>query len=165
MNNKINYFYLKVTDLWKKLCEEHASLLDCTFDEYSFLLGSEIEKLEKNVKNKLTIVERIEQLDTLRKDLINQINKELPDFQIKTVKDLLQMMSEHNSEKNSRHLLKFNSLLEDFIKKIKAQNKRNQLFINKAVLSLKEIKEDALGGKQYSTYNEKGTEKQRNTSF
>ena len=164
MNQKTDFFYFKITDLWKKLCEQHASLLDYTFDEYSFLLGSDVEKLEETVKDKIVIVKKIEGLDKLRRGLIDEINREFPNSKIKNIKDLLLMMKQHNFEKNYNHLSKFNALLEDIIKKIQTQNKKNQLFINRALVSLKGIREESLGEKNYSVYNAKGTEKQKNTS-
>jgi flagellar biosynthesis/type III secretory pathway chaperone len=58
------------------------------------------------------------------------------------------------------HLEKFNSYLIDTIEKIQEQNKKNQIFINKTLLSLKTIREEAMGRKNYSTYNSKGSTKQ-----
>ncbi len=50
-------------------------------------------------------------------------------------------------------------LLIDIIEKLQTQNKKNQLFLNKAINNLREIREDALGVKSYSTYNNKGLSK------
>ena len=164
MNTKEEVFYLQVTDLWKKFCKEHALLLDYTFDEYAFLLGSEIEKLEENLKKKIETVQRIANLEQVRRKIINKMNTQLKRDKIFHVKDLLKAFGQYHLEKKHSHLFKHNALLEDLINKIKEQNKKNQLFINKAFLSLKEIREDALKEKNYSTYNAKGTEKQKSIS-
>jgi flagellar biosynthesis/type III secretory pathway chaperone len=66
-------------------------------------------------------------------------------------------MQAYEVEKNQKHLFRFNALLIDIIEKIQTQNKRNQLFINKALLSLKQIRIEATGKKNYSLYTSKGS--------
>ena len=58
-------------------------------------------------------------------------------------------------------IFRFNALLIDIITKIQVQNKNNQLFINRSLLNLKSIREDALGQKSYSTYTATGGSKSR----
>jgi flagellar biosynthesis/type III secretory pathway chaperone len=70
-------------------------------------------------------------------------------------------MQNYEAETNEKHLYRFNELLIDVIEKIQTQNKKNQLFINKAILSLREIREDAGGVKKYNTYSAKGISKSR----
>ena len=55
-----------------------------------------------------------------------------------------------------KYLNNFNSLLIDIIQKIQKQNKKNQIFINKAIISLKEIKGSVDGGKNFNTYTQEG---------
>ena len=157
MKKTLEVFYFRATDLWKKLCEQHALLLDYTFDEYALLLGSEIEKLEEKLESKKAVVERIKSLDFVRGKLVEEINKNFPKKNVTNAQQLLSIMAEHESKTKGKHLSKYNALLEDIIKKIKTQSKRNQLFINKALLSLREIRKDAIGEKSFSTYNAKGT--------
>ena len=66
-------------------------------------------------------------------------------------------MNQYPVELKEKHLFRFNALLIDLIEKIQNQNKRNQLFINKALHSLKEIRQDVLGKKSYSTYTSRGS--------
>jgi len=153
-------FYFQITDIWKKFCEEHNLLFNQTCDEYSLLLGSELEKLDETVLKKQETIARINGLDKIRTKLIASINKELPsDKHIKSVAELLKHFNEYDSEKEQKHLFRFNKLLIDIIEKIQAQNKRNQVFINKAIHSLQTIREEAVGQKSFNSYDAKGASK------
>ncbi|MGZ3788436.1 MAG: flagellar export chaperone FlgN [Bacteriovorax sp.] len=157
MNDKLAILYFEVTDLWKRMCEEHNDLFNVTCDEYSLLLRSELDLLEEKLVEKNQIIARISALETIRRDLIADLNKLLPEKNIDSVSKLLDVMRSYEVEKNQKHLFRFNALLIDIIEKIQAQNKRNQLFINKALLSLKQIRIEAVGKKNYSTYTSKGS--------
>tara|TARA_R110002049_G_scaffold300661_2_gene491694 strand:- start:184 stop:687 length:504 start_codon:yes stop_codon:yes gene_type:complete len=159
MDQVYSVHYFRVTDLWKKLCESHQQLLEITFDEYSLLLGSQIEELEEKVEEKNKLISFIATLDKERKEAIKNLNADLKkngSAEIQSVSDLIVTMKEFESTKDQHHLRRFNALLIDIIEKIQTQNKKNQLFINKALMSLREIREDAMGKKSYSTYNSKG---------
>jgi flagellar biosynthesis/type III secretory pathway chaperone len=147
--------YFQVTDLWKRLCEEHSTLLDYTCDEYSLLLASKLDELEETVSEKAKVIAHINKLDEVRQDLIRRVQS-YSYHDINSVQDLVQFVQELDIEKEQKHFFRFNALLIDIIEKIQAQNKKNQIFLNKAILSLREIKQDASGQKNYSTYNAKG---------
>ena len=147
--------YFQVTDIWKELCEAHNDLLEKTFDEYSLLLASDVEGLEDKIREKQETIKQIDILDRLRGELIIKLTKDT-DAEISSVSDLLIFMNKFEEERERKHLRRFNALLIDIIEKIQTQNKKNQLFINKAIHSLQEIREGALGKKSYSTYNVKG---------
>lgn len=157
MNDKLAILYFEVTDLWKRLCEEHNELFNVTCDEYSLLLRSELDHLEEKLIEKNTIIARINALENVRRELINDLNELMPDKNIDSVSKLLDVMTVYEVEKKQKHLFRFNALLIDIIEKIQAQNKRNQLFINKALLSLKQIRLEATGKKNFSTYTSKGS--------
>lgn len=157
MNDKLAILYFEVTDLWKRLCEEHNMLFNITCDEYSLLLRSELDLLEDKLVEKNEIILRISTLETIRRELINELNSIIPDKNIDSVSGLIEVMRAYEVEQNQKHLFRFNALLIDIIEKIQAQNKRNQLFINKALLSLKQIRIEATGKKNYSTYSSKGS--------
>ena len=157
MNDKLAILYFQVTDLWKRLCEEHNELFNVTCDEYSLLLKSELDLLEEKLVEKNQIIARINTLENIRRDIIAELNKLLPEQEIDSVSKLLDVMRAYEVEKNQKHLFRFNALLIDIIEKIQAQNKRNQLFINKALLSLKQIRVEASGKKNFSTYTSKGS--------
>lgn len=158
--DSLEMIYFRVTDLWQKLCEKHTSLLNLTFDEYALLLESNLEKLEGKSLEKETVKTEITVLEKVRTQVIEELNlilvkKEMEP--IDSVSDLIMVMDIYEKKNNQKHLFRFNSLLIDLIEKIQEQNKKNQLFINKALLSLKQIREEVMGSKDYSTYNKRGS--------
>ena len=157
MNDKLAILYFEVTDLWKRLCEEHNVLFSVTCDEYSLLLNSQLDLLEEKLVEKNEVILRISALETIRREIIVELNGLVPEKNIDSVSKLIEVMRSYEVEKNQKHLFRFNALLIDIIEKIQAQNKRNQLFINKALLSLKQIRIEATGKKNYSTYTSKGS--------
>lgn len=151
--------YFKVTDVWKRFCELHSDLLDLTFEEYSYLLKSDIDGIESLTDQKANVVQAISGLERLRENLINELNTYLRinnQKEVESVGELIQVMSTFEQVNNSNHLRRFNELLIDIIEKLQAQNKKNQVFLNKAIMNLKEIREEAMGVKNYSTYNKQG---------
>lgn len=157
MKEKLASLYFQVTSLWKQLCEEHNDLFNLTCDEYSLLLQSELELLEEKIEEKNECIKRIGTLELVRRDLIKELNELYPGKNIDSVSTLLAVMSEYEVESNQKHLFRFNALLIDIIEKIQAQNKRNQLFINKALHSLQQIRLEASGKKNFSTYSARGS--------
>ena len=158
-DQQFQLLYFQTADLWQKLCEMHAELLDLTFDEYALLLENDIEGLEAKIKAKEELVERITKIDAVRKDVIEQVNVMVVDHElgpINKISDLLDIMGGIEVERTKKHLFRFNALLIDMIEKIQEQNKKNQIVINKAVHSLQQIREDAMGEKHYKTYNSRG---------
>ena len=149
--------YWKVTDLWKDFCEEHNNLLNKTWIEYSFLLSSNIDKIEECLKDKTEILKTIQKLENVRSELMKEINKLFGEDKIKNVNDLIKMMEQLEIEKEQKHLFRFNELLLNLIDDIQIQNKKNQLFINKALRSLQFIREGVSQQKKYSGYNAQGT--------
>lgn len=163
MKEKLAALYFEVTNLWKQFCEEHNELFNLTCDEYSLLLQSELESLEEKIAEKNECIQRIGALEMIRRDLITEVNNLYPDRKIESVSELLEIMSQYEVESNQKHLFRFNALLIDIIEKIQAQNKRNQLFINKALHSLQQIRLEASGKKNFSTYTSKGSAVSKST--
>lgn len=157
MNEKLATIYFEVTTLWKQFCEEHNELFNLTCDEYSLLLKSDLELLEEKISEKNECIKRIATLELVRRDLIIELNALFPEKNIDSVSGLIEVMSKYEIESNQKHLFRFNALLIDIIEKIQAQNKRNQLFINKALHSLQQIRIEATGKKNFSTYTSKGS--------
>ena len=163
-NQKLELYYFRVTDLWRKLCEEHSLLLDQTCEEYALLLGNKLEELEEKIESKQVTITRINNLEKARAEVVTELNvflKENNIGSISSISDLISLMNQFEDINNQKHLFRFNALLIDIITKIQTQNKNNQLFINKALLNLKEIREEALGLKSYSTYTSQGGTKSK----
>jgi len=152
-----NETYFEMTDLWKLLCEEHFLLFNLVSDEYLFLLESNMDKLEKVVSEKKEVINRIGRLDLFRQNLLKKINTSLNEkSQIKSSSDLIKFLGTNPIERDQKHFLRFNTLLNKTIEKLKHQNKRNHLFLNKAMISLNDWKKEAFGHKSYSIYNASG---------
>ncbi len=161
-NHTLETLYFRVTDIWKRFCEEHTLLLDLTFEEYGHLLSSDLGELEQALEKKNVIIKRISNLESMRKETIKDLNSFLSNSseeKISDVASLLNYMKKYEVEKKQKHLFSFNALLVDVIEKLKDQNKKNQLFLNRAIHSLKDIKNSAFGQKSYSTYNNSGVTK------
>lgn len=158
-SQKLQVLYFQVTDIWRRFCEEHTDLLDKTFEEYALLLKSDVEKLEDILKEKQEIIKRISFLEEARSRVITDLNAFLKNHnqkEVESVSELIRVMQKFEELNETRHLFRFNELLIDVIEKIQQQNKKNQLFLNKAINNLREIREEAMGVKSYSTYNQKG---------
>ena len=160
---KLALYYFEITDLWKRFCEKHMELFDLTCDEYTLLLNSELELLEDKIQEKNQVINSIHHLELIRRELIENINNDFPNEEVNSVSTLLNFMAKYEIEKKEKHLFRFNALLIDLIEKIQAQNKRNQLFINKALHSLKQIRLEAMGKKNYSLYSAKGATVEKST--
>lgn len=163
---KLELIYFRVTDLWQRLCEKHNQLLNLTFDEYAYLLDSDLENLEAKTVEKDELNVEIAALERVRADIIDELNNLLESRNmdpISSVSELIMVMDIYEKKNDQRHLFRFNNLLIDLIEKIQEQNKKNQLFINKALMSLKQIREEVMGNKNYSTYNNKGSHRTATT--
>jgi hypothetical protein len=110
------------------------------------------------VVEKKKVIQRIGKLENLRQNAIKKINSSLgKDDQILSLNKLIRYIGTNPIERDQRHFLRFNDLLMKLIEKLKQQNKRNQLFINKAMISLNDWKKEALGHKSFQTYTSSGT--------
>ena len=153
-NTKLHTYYFQVVDLWSRLCEEHTKLFEATCAEYAELLENNINKLESLLKEKESIISQINFLDGLRTQIIKKIETET-NQKVDSIGNLISLMTEFEEHNNQ--------ILIDIIEKIQAQNKKNQMFINKAALALQEIKDEVLGQKTYSTYTNRGLKKSKTT--
>lgn len=155
---KLNLYYFQALDLWKHFCDTHNELYKLTCEEYQALLSGEVNTVETLTKTKADLIDTIKGLDKIRSELISNINSDLDEeHKIRNVKDLINFLSLVEAPHSDSILKKANSLLIDIIEGIQKQNKKNQLFINKALISLRDIKDAALGRKQYQQYNASGS--------
>ena len=157
-NNINETFYWRSTEIWKRFCDIHSELLDITLEEYNALLEHDLDKIEKKTSEKKNLIEKINTLNKERITLIDDINKTLSDKKdiIKNVSDLLNKMTSLTVGKEKKSLLQFNSILIDLIGKIQNQNKKNHLFINKAVSSIEAIQSNFYNNSPFKNYDSKG---------
>ncbi|MBL7664172.1 MAG: flagellar export chaperone FlgN [Bacteriovoracaceae bacterium] len=157
---KQNFAYDRLIHLWRTFCELHTLLYDLTCEEYANLLASDFDALEQTVKHKEQLLIQIGNIEEERKLFIAEINQErIFENEILNIHDLIECLKQFELEKSGQHLSKFNLLLVDIIERIQAQNKKNQIFLNRAMQNLKDIKNTFSGKKNYQTYTAHGTTK------
>jgi flagellar biosynthesis/type III secretory pathway chaperone len=150
-------FYQRAISIWEEFCHLHKDLYDLTCDEYLTLLESDIDKLEKLLPLKEEIISKISELEKERSELIDTLNTTaLFSNNITRSNELIQAFSIIEQENGIAALKNLNSLLIDIIQKLQDQNKKNQVFLNKAMISLREVKQGFTGKKQYTTYGADG---------
>lgn len=156
MNEK-KLYYQNVLSVWEGFCHLHTELYDLTCEEYLTLLASDVDKLEEMLPLKEEIIGKINILENERSDLIEKINdSKLFSNRIIKSGDLIHTFSEIENNSSLPALKNMNALLIDIIQKIQEQNKKNQMFLNRAMLSLREIKQGFTGKKSYTTYGADG---------
>lgn len=150
-------YYQRTLVVWENFCQLHKELYDLTCDEYLTLLESDIDKLEKMLPVKEEIISRIGELEKERTELIDVLNSNaIFSTKITRAGELLTAFSDIDQSSAVPALKNLNALLIDIIQKIQEQNKKNQMFLSKAMLSLREIKQGFTGKKQYTTYGADG---------
>lgn len=142
--------------LWQDFCVKHTELYDLTCDEYMHLLASEIEKLEDTIEEKKALINFVNGLDDLRDELISDLCESLGIPSQAKLGDLIECLKIAEFEQQAIEIEKLNLLLLDIVEKIQLQNKKNQIFLNKALHSLSELKASFTGNKVYNTYSSTG---------
>lgn len=157
------HYYQKVVSIWEGFCQLHKELYDLTCEEYLTLLASDIDKLETMVPLKEEIIAKIGELEKERSELIDRLNEsKIFTTPITRVGELLNAFSDMDSKEAIPALRNLNALLIDIIEKLQGQNKKNQLFLNKAMMNIREIKDGFAGKKTYTTYGADGQTKTHN---
>ena len=158
---------LKLTELnsvWQEYCESHSNLYDLTCDEYMHLLSSDIEALEETLEAKNEKIEYIKTLEVKRVEVLKELNDLSESIDVKKIGDVLELAKVLDDQSETNRLEKFNLLLLDIVEKIQDQNKLNQLFLNKAILSLRDLKDSFSGRKTFKTYGSNGVTKSNNVT-
>lgn len=152
-----NLYYQRVLSVWENFCFLHKELYDLTCEEYITLLASDIDKLETMIQVKEEIISKIGELEKERSELIDTLNRSglLPE-KINRAGELLASFTDIEQETNVPALRNLNLLLIEIIEQIQEQNRKNQMFLNKAMLSIREIKQGFSGKKTYTTYGADG---------
>ena len=147
-----------MVQVWEKFCKLHYSLYKATEREYSLLLENRIDAIDDNIKFKIKIINEIKGLEIKRRAMIERFNRKNSD-KIRNIEDLIKYVCKDKTKEDL--IEKYNGLLVETIAKIQDQNKKNQIFINKAIYNLKTIKKDVFGQESsYSTYNSRGVQQQ-----
>lgn len=156
-------YYHQVLTVWEGFCALHSQLFDIACDEYLALLASDIDKLEELLPLKEEIISKIGQLDLERNELVEKLNQsEMVSSSLSKASELISFFNDVETNIGVTALRNLNSLLIDIVEKIQLQNKKNQVFLNKAMISLKDLKRGFKGQKVYSTYGADGLTKTLN---
>ncbi len=144
------------------MTEMHNELHKLTCDEYMLLLSNDMDQIESIIKLKENLIVKINKLDITRTSVIKLINTQNNmDNPIRNVSDLLGLMKKFEAENGENTLRRYNDLLIDIIQNIQAQNKKNQMYLNKAIVSIQEMKNNLTGKKGYQTYTSLGKQTER----
>ncbi len=157
------FFHHRAVELWTQFCELHRDLYELTCQEYVTLLSGEILALEDQLKLKEELILNIQEVENLRQNLMADINLADPTLSIQKANQLISYFQDIESELSIPVLGNLNDLLIDIVTKIQEQNKNNQIFLNKAMHSLGELKQSFGGKKMYTTYNATGSAQRMST--
>jgi len=155
-----NEFELKIKaeylgDVWQNFCQLHALLYELTCEEYVHLLSSDIDQLDKTLSQKEEVIAEIAALERERSSAIDDLNI-LLGTNVTKLSDFSNLLRENDMTVVAQRIDKLNMVLLDVIENLQEQNKKNQLFLNKAILSLQELKDSFSGGKKFKTYGANG---------
>ena len=148
---------MKMSNIWKDFCIFHSNLLDATFSEYDYLLSSDLDELDivNTIKNEL--VEKIKSKELERKQLLTEaFEAGITTSEIKGLNQLENYFMEYERNEKIEYFSEFSLLLKNILTNLKAQNKRNQIFIYKALNSLASLREDMAGQKSTEVYSPSG---------
>lgn len=157
--SEVNLFKVEeICDLWQDFCALHTNLFEVTCDEYVLLLDSNLDELESTLARKNELINTIKSCEAHRRALL----LDLADEKIESISELLAFFDKHNLKNQKTRIEKLNLLLVDIITSIQEQNKKNQIYLNKAMLSLRDLKDSFMGKKTYRTYGSNGSTKSQN---
>lgn len=161
MSDMKKLYYQQAIIIWEEFCKLHRDLFDLTCDEYLVLLASDIDKLEDMLPIKEEVIGRITLMEKERAALLHTLNtKELLSEPLTKVGDLIEYFEDIEAQSGINALKNLNALLVDIIVKLQEQNKKNQQFLNKAMISIRDLKESYTGKKKaYTTYGSDGMTK------
>lgn len=142
-------------DVWQNFCQLHSLLYELTCEEYVHLLASDIDLLDETLLKKQDVIAEINLLEDQRAQAIDDINN-LLGTQVTKISAFTELLKKHDLTTVSTRIDKLNLILLDVIEKLQDQNKKNQIYLNKALISLQELKDSFSGGKKYKTYGANG---------
>jgi flagellar biosynthesis/type III secretory pathway chaperone len=153
----LKIYHSRALEVWEQFCRLHHDLYELTCDEYQALLSGEIDQLEDLIARKQVIVDQVSHWEMIRSQLIEEMNaSQYLDSAIKSASDLILVLRPVEAQLTIAALQNLNDLLIDVISRIQVQNKKNQLFLHRAMQSLNEIKDGFSGKKQFTTYGANG---------
>ena len=143
-------------DLWLEFCQKHRDLYEVTCDEYTHLLASDIDELETTIDEKQNIINYINKLELSRNQVAAEIATLMGLEKPEKLTTMLKYFHQHGLKNEADEVEKLNLVLLEIIENIQAQNKKNQVFLNKAIISLNELRHSFSGKENFKTYSSSG---------
>lgn len=158
MKQAAQLLYLEFTELWKSLCDIHNQLYQITCEEYLALLNSNIEKVHLLLENKELLMKNIDGLDQERLNLLTRVSdfSQLPITSLSKFKVVYEYLKEELNLEENNPLLKYHLLMIELIEKTQDQNKKNRIFLNKALHNIQELRNDFNGTTKVNNYSRTG---------
>lgn len=158
-NIKLKLNLQSLSSLWTEFCQKHAELYELTCDEYMHLLSSDIQELDQTISDKTQLIGYINALESRRKNLLLELVDQLGIQSPPKIGALIEVLNSQGEKVVAKEIERTNLLLLDIIDKIQDQNKSNQIFLNKAIHSLQDLRASFNGKKSFKTYSSNGTTK------
>jgi flagellar biosynthesis/type III secretory pathway chaperone len=156
-SNEFHIFYLKISNVLRQFCILHSNLLDATITEYDFLLESEIDGVDEISQLKEEIVQMIHLTDEQRKTVLYEaFESGLFDKPVEGLGDLEILLIPYEKDNDITFFSEFSELLIKIIDNLKNQNKKNQIYLHKALESLQDLRSNMTGRTSSKIYNPKG---------
>lgn len=161
---ELKFALTRLVDTWRSFCELHTNLYEFTCDEYMHLLASEIDELDETVTKKTALLKDINLLDGTRSEITNEIMAYYKlENEPKKLKVLIQTLRDNGEAETAKQVESMNLILLDIVEKIQEQNKKNQVFLNKAIHSLQDLRESFAGKAKFKTYSSSGSTRSNST--
>lgn len=158
MKQESQLLYLEFTELWKTLCETHNKLYQVTCDEYLALLNSDIDQVHHLLSIKEALMKEIDSLDKERSTLVNKValQANIPHESLKKFKTVYDYLRDQLDLNDKNPLIKYHQLMIEMVEKNQDQNKKNRIFLNKALTSIQELRKDLNGNIKVNNYSRTG---------
>jgi flagellar biosynthesis/type III secretory pathway chaperone len=158
MKETVQNLYFEFVDLWKSLCDIHNQLYQITCEEYLALLNSNIDRVNSLLEEKEHLMKSIDDLEAHRFKLVLKVSEtaNLPAANFSKFKTVYDFLLIELNLKEENPLLKYHKLMVELIEKTQDQNKKNRIFLNKALLSIQELRNELNGTTKVNNYSRTG---------
>ncbi len=158
MKQESQLLYLEFTELWKTLCDSHNKLYQVTCDEYLALLNSDINLVHQLLSVKEDLMKQIDSLDRERSSLVNRValQANIPSESLKKFKTVYDYLRDQLALNEQNPLIKYHQLMIELVEKTQDQNKKNRIFLNKALSSIQDLRKELNGNIKVNNYSRTG---------
>jgi len=158
MKKSVQSLYFEFVDLWKSLCDIHNQLYLITCEEYLALLNSNIDRVNSLLEEKEQLMKLIDDLESHRFKLVINVSEiaNVPATNFSKFRTIYDFLLNELNLKEENPLIKYHKLMVELIEKTQDQNKKNRIFLNKALLSIQELRNELNGTTKVNNYSRTG---------